>query len=381
MDDLDGPNIAPPAGIEPNFDNPPNENVLAKAVEIIALVLVTIGILARTIARFKARNGINEVDILATLGFFLYVPFAYVNYSLSFSGGYAVHSWNVRRRDVPKFNYVIFVAHAFYIPILTIIKVAILAEWIRIFAPIGTHSFFRRACVVTIAIVTLWGGLALVLLTVNCTPFEANWNVLLTPRYCRYSFFTLIQSSGAINLVLDLVPLVLPQKIIWSLNMSSSKRLGVSLIFAVGLLGVAAALFRLIIAVHHIASADQLYHFSRIELLSFAEITSAFLVLCIPYIPKALASTCLERNFLSLWSSKTRDKATRPSTKAPSPSRRGYKEVDEESAIPLSEFQRKNAKLGETRHGITRVIEFTATTEFNSSAAHEQYRSQHPWVR
>ncbi|KAJ2994193.1 hypothetical protein NUW58_g1619 [Xylaria curta] len=97
MDDLDGPNIAPPAGIEPNFDNPPNENVLAKAVEIIALVLVTIGILARTIARFKARNGINEVDILATLGFFLYVPFAYVNYSLSFSGGYAVHSWNAWR--------------------------------------------------------------------------------------------------------------------------------------------------------------------------------------------------------------------------------------------------------------------------------------------
>jgi hypothetical protein len=132
----------------------------------------------------------------------------------------------------------IFVASVLYVPILSVVKIAILAEWIRIFVPKGTRSFFWRASIIAIAVVAVWGTLATILLNIDCTPYEANWNPLIPNAVCRFRFPALTLASGIVNLILDLVPLLLPQMVIWSLRMSRSKKLGVSLIFAVGLLYV-----------------------------------------------------------------------------------------------------------------------------------------------
>ncbi|KAI1746038.1 hypothetical protein F4680DRAFT_8261 [Xylaria scruposa] len=385
--DLDGPVIPPPPGMHSEFNNPPNQNTLARTVDLVALGLATISVFVRAIARFNTRSRINEVDILSTLAFVLFVPYVYVNYSLSWSGGYFVHSWNIRLRDAPKFQRVIFVASVLYIPILSLIKLAILSEWIRIFVPRGTRGLFWRACVVAIAAVATWGSLALILLNVNCTPFEANWNVLLPGGFCRFSFPALTLSSGAINLALDLVPLILPQKIIWSLQMSRSKKLGVSLIFAVGLVGISAALIRLILAVQFVSSPDQLYQISKVGLLSLTEIASAFLVLCIPSVPKAAASISSNGRFrlFDSWrswyrSAKSSQKSPWPSIHSSSESRR-HQDGDDRSFVPLTDLERSDAKFVQNGEGITRVVDFTTTIEPNPKAGNVGYENQHPWVR
>lgn len=43
-------------------------------------------------------------------------------------------------------------------------------------------------------------------------------------------------AGAAINVVLDLVILVIPQRIIWRLKMKKAKKIGVSLIFLIGIL-------------------------------------------------------------------------------------------------------------------------------------------------
>ena len=40
--------------------------------------------------------------------------------------------------------------------------------------------------------------------------------------------------TGVLNAVIDLIILVLPQRIIWKLHISKNKRIGVSLVFFIG---------------------------------------------------------------------------------------------------------------------------------------------------
>jgi hypothetical protein len=73
---------------------------------------------------------------------------------------------------------------------------------------------------------------------VNCTPFEGNWNPLIPGRFCRFSIPAFGLASSTVNLVLELIPLILAQKVIWSLHASWRKKLGVSVIFLIGIMYV-----------------------------------------------------------------------------------------------------------------------------------------------
>lgn len=61
---LDAPAMQPPAGVTPNFDNPPNQNMLAWFVTTFCMVISTICLLVRLYSRvwkqrkFKITEGI-----------------------------------------------------------------------------------------------------------------------------------------------------------------------------------------------------------------------------------------------------------------------------------------------------------------------------------
>ncbi|KAI0553650.1 hypothetical protein F4679DRAFT_430267 [Xylaria curta] len=54
--DPDGPSIAPPPGLMPNFDNPPNLNNLVRAVLIVILVITSIVVFLRVYSRVVLRR-------------------------------------------------------------------------------------------------------------------------------------------------------------------------------------------------------------------------------------------------------------------------------------------------------------------------------------
>lgn len=49
--DLDGPALAPPKGVKPNFDNPPNQNGMAQAILAVCAAVATICLFLRGYAR------------------------------------------------------------------------------------------------------------------------------------------------------------------------------------------------------------------------------------------------------------------------------------------------------------------------------------------
>lgn len=132
-----------------------------------------------------------------------------------------------------------FIVNVLYTVIISVIKIAILTEWTHIFVLRGTRTPFWWSCKITTGIVALWGIISFVVVNINCTPYEANWNMLLPNHMCRYNASSLMLPGAIVNFVLDLVPLILPHRIIWKLHLSISQKIGVSLAFAVGLLYVA----------------------------------------------------------------------------------------------------------------------------------------------
>lgn len=126
------------------------------------------------------------------------------------------------------------VCYSFVLPFL---KVAILTEWTRMFVPRGTHmkNAFFWGCM-TVCFVQIGAGIATVIaLNLQCIPHAAIWDITITDKQC-FELYPLQVSSASIQLVSDIAILLLPQRVIWTLKMTWQKRLGVSVVFGLGLL-------------------------------------------------------------------------------------------------------------------------------------------------
>jgi len=172
-----------------------------------------------------------------------------------------------------------------------LIKSAILVEWLRIFVPRGTRNplFYILHAV-------LWGNLLfyaiiIVLQNIACTPHAYMWDRTIPGGSCtRVNTAVTDAVSAIINLVVDVVILVIPQHVIWKLNMSSRKRFGVAVLFVIGFLAVVSAAGRVYATVYKLkAGGDDFVHdFAYVIMAALAEDTCAILVVCGPTMPKAV---------------------------------------------------------------------------------------------
>ncbi|KAI0595290.1 hypothetical protein F4775DRAFT_569723 [Biscogniauxia sp. FL1348] len=296
---LDGPTIPAPAGSVSNLDDPPNGNHVAIPVITVCVVLFVIFYAIRFYAKYLTKKLILA-DYLTFLAFPLFWVYVYFSYRLTWTSGYLVHMWDVRLRDVPAFSYVCWIATLLYLWIIAFIKCAILLEWTSIFVPDGKRGFFTWACYTTCAAVSALSIIIFIMDLVNCTPFESNWNSLIPGAYCRFSVPQFGVASATTNFTLDLIPLILVQKVIWGLRISWQKKLGVSFIFLIGITGCVASLVRLYYATLFYRSNDTTYYFSILALCSLCETTCANLILCAPFVPKAIQGLQQTKVFLGL---------------------------------------------------------------------------------
>lgn len=114
------------------------------------------------------------------------------------------------------------------------LKAAILLDWIRLFVPGYTKNKMYWACVIVLAINTSFYIAGIFVMTLSCRPITKTWEPL-SEGTCmnrrNYDF-----TSACINLVMDIVILIIPQGVIWKLQMTFKKKLGIGFLFSVGIL-------------------------------------------------------------------------------------------------------------------------------------------------
>ncbi|RYP11508.1 hypothetical protein DL764_000031 [Monosporascus ibericus] len=277
---LDGPAAHPPLGLMPNFDNPPHRNHLAFAVTTTGLALSSFMVLLWLVSKLFYQKKVHIGDVFIFAGFGVFVGYNYcLYYWINLTGMY-VHTWDIRLRTMPNFLYVrvitriysrnitdesqnIYVGSNLYGSMLMSIKIGILMEWARIFVPTGVRNTFWWTCYATLVANVLFYVSAKFVTNFTCIPREKIWHRELEGHCINERAATF--ASTIVNCVSDLVILAVPHSIIWRLNMSRARKIGVAGIFAVGIFGCVAAVFRVLTCAKYYRSTDFAYDLSPVK--------------------------------------------------------------------------------------------------------------------
>lgn len=116
-----------------------------------------------------------------------------------------------------------------YSTVMLLARTTILLEWTRIFVSKGTRNTFHWMSRILILLI---GGMylaAIIATALGCIPQKRFWYVWIEGQCINRK--ALDFCTATTNLVLGL-----PQKAIWSLHMTRSRKKDVSFVFSVGLL-------------------------------------------------------------------------------------------------------------------------------------------------
>ncbi|KAI1264506.1 hypothetical protein F5Y18DRAFT_436892 [Xylariaceae sp. FL1019] len=345
------PALAPPPGVVPNYDNPPNGNTLSIAVLAVGTTLASLG----------------------------YVTAVYAMSAMIYYTGFLIHQWNLHVREVIPFAHRVIIFITGYGITMFFAKTAILLEWMRIFVPDHTRNYFFYICCFLIALNLGVYTAGTIATNFACLPREKLWHRWVE-GHCidRHRLDT---NSASFNLAIDLFILLLPQRIIWTLQMTKKKKIGVSIIFSVGLLAVVSAAGRTYATVTLDYEGDVTYGVSVNLLRGFAELTTVLIVFCITAVPKAIGESRMITNIIHSIRSWTRLSHTEDERSAKSlPRSDGSKE------------QRRKAKSGDFELDIMgndieaqRILRVTEIKTDDkpaslSSVSRATYKLQHPWI-
>ena len=116
------------------------------------------------------------------------------------------------------------------------IKLSILLQYLRIFAPTRKGNMFIYVGVH----VCIWSNLIFYLVETVfeiaiCTPRKKIWNPLMTTGHC-FSVDATFQATGIFNVISDFAILILPMPCLWRLRMPLKKKVLMTTIFATGFL-------------------------------------------------------------------------------------------------------------------------------------------------
>ncbi|KAI2617203.1 hypothetical protein GGS26DRAFT_596525 [Hypomontagnella submonticulosa] len=127
-----------------------------------------------------------------------------------------------------------FFGFSLYVVVMTIIKVLILLDWLRIFNPARMRGSLRQASHFFLWINIITGAGCLITWNTRCTPYEKNWEMV--SGACN-GIVPINTAWAATNLAIDVCILLLPQKAMWQ-SQTIKKRLGVAVILIVGIMYV-----------------------------------------------------------------------------------------------------------------------------------------------
>lgn len=75
-----------------------------------------------------------------------------------------------------------------------------------------------------------------ILLNVQCIPHEAIWDVTKVANAKCFPLPILQKVSASIHFVTDVIMVLLPQRVVWSLTLSMQKKVGLAFVFSLGML-------------------------------------------------------------------------------------------------------------------------------------------------
>ncbi|KAF1952998.1 hypothetical protein CC80DRAFT_537793 [Byssothecium circinans] len=284
-----GPAMKAPPGETYNFINPPNKNAESYGIVITGTALSTIAILLRLYSRLFVgkRVGLRIEDYLAVSAWAIFIPWVYYILNLISSAGVFIHQWNVRYVTLMDFLYTTDACSIIYGVVMGLGKTAILLDWLHIFVPHRQKNPMAYTIYIIMGLNAAYYFAGTVVYIIPCIPRRKFWDATV-PGHCIKVHAASV-ASGGINLVSDIVMLAIPQKIIWGLHVTNSRKAGISALFSIGVFACVCAIARLVCSIKLFLNHEDItYVMSPVGLWTLGEMASLFFILGVP---------CLSRIF------------------------------------------------------------------------------------
>ncbi|KAF4309732.1 putative integral membrane protein [Botryosphaeria dothidea] len=182
---------------------------------------------------------------------------------------------------------------AVYYAAMATVKQSYLFFYLRIFP----HKEFKTWVWVCMFLVFgYWAGSMLQIFLI-CSPFEMNWNPTVPGGHCA-SYNVAFTTIGCVNMVTDLIIMLLPIPFIRKLQMAIGTKIGLYVIFSIGLFVTAITVIRIRVLTR-VDFTDLSYSMIDAAFWSVAEPAVAIINSCIPTMRPLLKLVSPSR----LWSS------------------------------------------------------------------------------
>ncbi|PLN86937.1 hypothetical protein BDW42DRAFT_158013 [Aspergillus taichungensis] len=259
------------------YENAKDElNTVNLVTQCLCIVICSIFVILRFGIRIWYKQFVWVEDTACLLTWLLFMGYCGVSIVTGkYGGGY--HITDVPLNDQTLFRKFGYIATVLYCPMALLCKVALLSILTRIFTPfkskvIFIYSFLGCLCVYYV--------IALVIKIRMCDPVPGYWDLNIKAQ-CLDQRAALVADS-VISVVSDLIILILPLPMTWSLQMSRNKKLRVTGMLSAGGLATAFSIYRLVLVLKEGNSPDQTMVFTCVILSGNAEGGVGLICACLP---------------------------------------------------------------------------------------------------
>ncbi|MCJ1260736.1 hypothetical protein MMC22_000598 [Lobaria immixta] len=179
---------------------------------------------------------------------------------------------------------------------VTLPKLAILCLYLRVF----TAKSFRYMCFAVIGIITLSYLATLLCVCISCTPFAYNWNKTIPGGHCR-GLIQLYRWPSVPNVVTDLAILLMPLPTIWRLHTSVNQKIGLTMTFLTGSIGIVTAIVRLAVFFTTDLVSDQPWHSIKWLTMTTIEPGIYLIAACLPSLRPLFRKFFRDSDFGTIW--------------------------------------------------------------------------------
>ncbi|KAL5340231.1 hypothetical protein BJX70DRAFT_387454 [Aspergillus crustosus] len=257
---------------------PADENTLVfPVVNIVGIVVAVLAVVLRVMNRVVGGQlGLDDYTIVASL--LVAVAIAGVGIPLK-TYGLGKNIWTVPFNDISETMKLFFVEENLYCLCVGVIKCSMLLLYLRLFP----NKALRLTIYMTLGVTIAWTTASLFSQLFSCSPISHYWTRWDGEHEGRCtSHNALLLAHAVINIVLDVAVMAIPMPVLIKLQMSLEKRIGMCMMFAVGIVVTVISILRLVEAVGFNTTMNPTKDFVPVGIWSLLEIDVGIMCSCMP---------------------------------------------------------------------------------------------------
>lgn len=272
--------LPPPPGVVADVEHP--HDVLRTCfyvTQALTLFFVSIAFGLRLYSKKIILGGSLAIDDYAIYSAYVFtIGYCICAFFMGSHGG-GLNQWDVSPDQIVPFFKSCYAATLFYAPMAFTVKLALLVMIVRVFGSVHRKTLIGMYVLIAIIVAYYVSGFFIKLFI--CWPISAYWRGE-SDKCMNQS--AIITADAIISVISDLVILLLPTPLTWSLQLPLRKRLRVMGLLGAGGIATAFSIYRLALIITDKASQNQTIVFTKVVLSGNAEVGIGLICACLPAI-------------------------------------------------------------------------------------------------